>query len=69
MAQIDECRTCVFWRGLEGIDSSYGRCRRYPPTTVLQFSGGGDWIKISTKQGNPETFGAAWCGEFKKLET
>lgn len=68
MTKIDECRTCRFWNGLDGVDSHYGRCRRYPPTAGLQLSGGGDWMKIDRKLGHPETFGASWCGEFQKRD-
>jgi|GEM_PF-4288814 len=65
---IEECCACRYWTGLEGSDSDCGRCRRYPPTKHVSMETSGDAIKLSVKQGFPETFRASWCGEFAKVE-
>lgn len=68
MATADECGTCRFWRGIDGIDSHYGRCRRFPPTSSLDIEVGDGRlpIRLGMKQSHPETFRASWCGEFQK---
>lgn len=69
MDKIDECGSCRFWRGHDGMDSSYGDCRRHPPIKGVSFEAGSGWVKLGMKQDFPETFRAAWCGDFDAAKT
>lgn len=53
----ERCETCRFWKRDEMFpESTYGECRRYPPTGN---------INLSESSWFPLTVNEDWCGEWQ----
>ena len=66
----ENCGTCRFSRVVAREDGTGNNrfCHRYPPTVLLDISGGGGDSDVQTEPGlcvQPFVDGDDWCGEYK----